>query len=73
MQKNYAYLFEGAVFFQYYENNFFILLCVIVNNRNNFFSPTDERIQFFLKSTIEAGIIERLNFVVCKFYAHFKA
>ena len=23
MQKNYAYLFEGAVFFQYYKNNFF--------------------------------------------------
>lgn len=49
MQKNYAYLFEGAVFFQYYKNNIFILLCVIVNNRNNFFSPTDERIQFFFK------------------------
>ena len=49
MQKNYAYLFEGAVFFQYYKNNFFILLCVIVNNRNNFFSPTDERIQFFFE------------------------
>lgn len=72
MQKNYAYLFEGAVFFQYYKNIFFILLCVIVNNRKNFFSPTI-RIQFFLKSTIEAGIIERFNFVVCKFYAHFKA
>lgn len=73
MQKNYAYLFEGAVFFQYYKNNIFILLCVIVNNRNNFSLQQMSEFNFFLKSTIEAGIIERFNFVVCKFYAHFKA